>query len=82
MLKKALELNKYKSRNKYSTDISSNYFGNILTTYEDGYQAIIDSKAFFQNEYSEVSEEVITITDKHKVGKVKCFKMHGEIKKT
>jgi len=65
-----------------NTDISSNYFGSILTTYEDGYQAIIDSKAFFQNEYAEVSEENITITDQHKVGKVKCFKMHGEIKKT
>ena len=26
MLKKALEMNKYKSRNKYSTDISSNYY--------------------------------------------------------
>ena len=65
-----------------NTDISSNYFGSILTTYEDGYQAIIDSKAFFQNEYAEVSEENITITDQHKVGKVKCFQMHGEIKKT
>ena len=26
MLKKALEMNKYKSRNKYSTDISSNNY--------------------------------------------------------
>ena len=64
-----------------NTDISANYFGSILTTYEDGFQAIIDSKAFFQNEYTEISEHPLTITDLHKVGKVKCFKLHGEIKK-
>ena len=65
-----------------NTDVSSNYFGSILTTYEDGYQAIIDSKAFFQNEYAETSNENITITDQHKVSKVKCFKLHGSIQKT
>ena len=65
-----------------NSDISSNYFGSILTTYEDGFQAIIDSKAFFQNEYTEVSEESITITDQHKVNKVKCFKLHGSIQKS
>ena len=65
-----------------NTDISGGYFGSILTTYEDGYQAIIDSKAFFQNEYTEISHENITITDQHKIGKVKCFKLHGSIKKS
>ena len=65
-----------------NTDISGGYFGSILTTYEDGYQAIIDSKAFFQNEYTEISQENITITDQHKIGKVKCFKLHGSIKKS
>ena len=55
----------------------------MLTTYEDGYQSIIDNKAFFQNEYSEISGKNITITDQHKVGKVRCIKLHNtNIKKT
>ena len=65
-----------------NTDISGSYFGSILTTYEDGFQAIIDSKAFFQNEYTEITQENINITDQHKSGKVKCFKLHGSIKKS
>jgi len=64
-----------------NTDISSNYFGSILTTYSEGYQSIIDSKAFFQNEYTEVKNSTHTITDQHKTERVKCFKMHGIIKK-
>ncbi len=66
-----------------NTDISGGYFGSMLTTYEDGYQSIIDNKAFFQNEYSEISGKNITITDQHKVGKVRCIKLHNtNIKKT
>jgi len=65
-----------------NVDVSSNYFGSILTTYSEGYQAIIDSKAFFQNEYAETSNAPHNITDQHKVEQVKCFKMHGSIQKT
>ena len=66
-----------------NSDISSNYFGSILTTYSTGYQAIIDSKAFFQNEYTESTNEAHTITDQHKTNNVKCFKMHtSSIQKT
>lgn len=64
-----------------NTDISSNYFGSIITTYEDGYQGIVDSNAFFQNEYAETTSSDYVISDQHKVEKVKCFKMHGTIQK-
>lgn len=65
-----------------NVDISSNYFGSILTTYSEGYQSIIDSKAFFQNEYAETSNVPYTITDQHKIEKVKCFKLHGTVQKS
>ena len=49
-----------------NTDISGSYFGSILTTYEDGFQAIIDSKAFFQNEYTEIKRENIFNQQKYR----------------
>jgi len=62
-------------------DVSSNYFGSIITTYEDGYQGIVDSGAFFQNEYAETTNQSYIITDNHKITRVKCFKLHGSVQK-